>query len=163
MAARARGVCYDRTPDMPARKPSTPPSDRQRLHDAGLRATPARLRVLGVLRRARGGMSHAEVVDALDGQPWDRATIFRNLVTLVEAGLAMRSDVGDRVWRFSVPTSGVSEPVDHKHPHLVCTSCGTLSCIRGVDLRVQRGAHLPKSVRDRTVEVQLRGLCDACV
>jgi Fur family ferric uptake transcriptional regulator len=163
MAARSRCVCYDRPDDMPTRKPPTPRSDRQRLHDAGLRATPARLRVLGVLRRARGSMSHAEVADALEGQPWDRATIFRNLVTLVDAGLAMRTDVGDRVWRFSVPLSGVSEPVDHKHPHLVCTSCGTLSCIRGVDLRMERGARLPKSVRDRAVEVQLRGLCDACV
>jgi len=143
-------------------KPSTPDIDRKNLHDAGLRATPARLRVLEVLRRAPGSMSHAEVADALDGQPWDRATIFRNLVALVDAGLAVRTIVGDRVWRFSIPASESRDATSHQHPHLLCTSCGTLTCVQGVDLALRRGARLPKSVRSHSVEVQFRGLCDAC-
>lgn len=133
---------------------------RTALRDAGLRATPARVAVLGVLRGG-GPMTHGEVVDRLDGRGWDRATIFRNLITLVEAGFLRRTDVGDHVWRFEVLADDGHGP-SHEHAHFLCTGCGEVTCMPELELKLPRGGQVPQSVRSRSVEVQLRGLCDEC-
>jgi Fur family ferric uptake transcriptional regulator len=144
---------------------------RGELNAAGLRATPARIGVLAKLRRLSGPVSHAELSDLLAAEPWDRATVFRCLVAFVGAGLASRVDLGDHVWRF-VAKAGPSaagagtraQPAAaHDHPHLLCTSCGAVTCLPGAQLSIVRGARVPKSVRAANTDVQVRGLCDACV
>ena len=59
----------------------------------GLRATPLRLAVLELLRASDAPRSHGDVADRLASQAWDRATIYRNLTDLAEAGLVRRTDV----------------------------------------------------------------------
>lgn len=129
----------------------------------GLRATPSRLAVLDVLRESDAPLSHGDVADQLAGEAWDRATIYRNLTDLSEAGLVRRTDVGDHVWRFEA-VSG-----DHDasaHPHFVCTECGTIECLPEIELAVRTRASSrsrpPRAVKQRQVEVHVRGLCDAC-
>lgn len=136
---------------------------RTELRAAGLRATPARVAVLGVLRDGGAPMTHGEVADRLDGRGWDRATIFRNLVALVDAGFVRRTDVGDHVWRFeSLAEDGHGHRTAHEHAHFLCTGCGEVTCMPELELKLPRGGQLPQSVRSRSVEVQLRGLCDEC-
>src|SRR3569623_2403993 len=94
----------------------------------GLRATPSRLAVLELLRSSDTPMSHGDVADRLATQAWDRATIYRNLTALAEAGLVRRPDVGDHVWRFEA-VKDEREP--GAHPHFVCTECGVVECLRG--------------------------------
>jgi len=132
---------------------------RARLREAGLRSTGARVAVLEVLERAKSPMSHAEVHERAAGEGFDRATIYRNLMDLTDAGLVTRSDVGDHVWRFEIATPARG---DHDHPHFLCTQCGAVACIPALDVRVHRGARVPRAVRARAIEVQLRGVCDAC-
>jgi Fur family ferric uptake transcriptional regulator len=133
---------------------------RAAIRAAGLRATPSRLAVLELLRDRDAPMSHGDVAERLASHPgaWDRATIYRNLTDLAEAGLVRRTDLGDHVWRF--------EPVrdDHPrdtHPHFVCTECGVVECLPELELGLGR-AKAPRAVRQRKVEVNVRGLCDAC-
>ena len=133
---------------------------RTALRGAGLRATPARVAVLGVLRDGDAPMTHGEVADRLDGRGWDRATIFRNLVALVDAGFVRRTDVGDHVWRFEPLVVGGH--ARHEHAHFLCTGCGEVTCMPELELKLPRGGQVPQSVRSRSVEVQLRGLCDEC-
>lgn len=133
---------------------------RTELREAGLRATPARLAVFGVLRAAGNPLSHAEVVERLEGEPFDRATVFRNLVALAETSLVSRTDLGDHVWRFEAVRLGKAVP--HEHPHFLCLSCGIVRCMEGVELTLGTRRGLPKSLRTGTIEVQLRGLCDDC-
>lgn len=123
----------------------------------GLRATPSRLAVLEVLRTSEAPMSHGDVADRLASQAWDRATIYRNLIDLADAGLLRRTDVGDHVWRFE----SIGEH-DGPHPHFVCTECGTVECLPEIELAVRR-AKAPRAVRQKQVEVHVRGLCDACI
>jgi len=123
----------------------------------GLRATPSRLAVLEILRASETPMSHGEVADRLTAHAWDRATIYRNLTDLAVAGLLRRTDVGDHVWRFEA----VTEDHDAQHPHFVCTECGTIECLPEIELAVRR-AKAPRAVRQRRVEVHVRGLCDVC-
>ncbi len=137
---------------------------RSAVRAKGLRATPSRLAVLDLLRGTESPMSHGDVADRLATQEWDRATIYRNLTDLAEAGLVRRTDVGDHVWRYEAVTG------DHEasaHPHFVCTECGTVECLPEIELAVRasrtssRGKP-PRAVKQRQVEVHVRGLCDAC-
>jgi Fur family ferric uptake transcriptional regulator len=130
---------------------------RAAVRSKGLRATPSRLAVLDVLRSCDAPMSHADVADRLASQTWDRATIYRNLTDLAEVGLVRRTDVGDHVWRFEA----VRDDHDATHPHFVCIECGTVECLPEIELAVRR-AKVPRAVHQRQVEVQVRGLCDAC-
>jgi Fur family transcriptional regulator, ferric uptake regulator len=132
---------------------------RSAVRGKGLRATPSRLAVLELLRSSDTPMSHGDVADRLASQTWDRATIYRNLTDLAEAGLVRRTDVGDHVWRFEA-VSG--EHAVDAHPHFVCTECGTVECLPELELSVRARGKPPRAVKQRQVEVQLRGLCDAC-
>ena len=132
---------------------------RTAVRGKGLRATPSRLAVLELLRSSDTPMSHGDVADRLASQAWDRATIYRNLTDLAEAGLVRRTDVGDHVWRFEAVTDQHEAAA---HPHFVCTECGTVECLPDLEYVVTR-AKAPRAIRQKRVEVQVRGLCDACI
>jgi len=134
---------------------------QERIRAAGLRSTAPRVAVLRELEAARAPLSHAELVETLGHEGYDRVTIYRNLTDLTEAGLVVRADLGDHVWRFELRREG--GPHAGSHPHFTCTDCGTVSCLpeEAVRLAATRGA--PRSVSARKVEIQLRGLCDRCV
>lgn len=129
---------------------------RTSVRGKGLRATPPRLAVLELLRTTQVPMSHADVADRLAGSPWDRATIYRNLTDLAEVGLVRRTDMGDHIWRFEA-VSG-----DHDHPHFICTECGGVECLPEIELAIRR-AKAPRAVKQRKVEVHVRGRCDSCL
>ncbi|MEM9455359.1 MAG: transcriptional repressor [Myxococcota bacterium] len=135
---------------------------RGSLRKAGLRATPARVAVLAVLRDCVAPLSHSEVVARLDGRGWDPATIFRNLITLAEAGFVRRTDVGDHVWRFEAVDGEGTHSSAHDHAHFLCTSCGEVTCMPGLVLKLPRGKTVPHSVRTRAVQIQVQGVCDEC-
>ncbi len=136
---------------------------RAAVRGKGLRATPSRLAVFELLRSTDTPMSHGDVADRLASQAWDRATIYRNLTDLAEAGLVRRTDVGDHVWRFEAVTD---EHAGAAHPHFVCTECNTVQCLPEIELAVSAAkttrAKPPRAVKQRQVEVHVRGLCDAC-
>jgi Fur family transcriptional regulator, ferric uptake regulator len=132
---------------------------RDAVRAAGLRATPSRLAVLGIVRASDAPVSHGDVADELASHDWDRATIYRNLVDLAEVGLLRRTDVGDHVWRFEARSTDDHETA---HPHFVCTECGTIECLPELELTIRR-SKAPRAMRTKQVEVHVRGLCDACI
>ncbi len=133
---------------------------KQRLRDAGLRATSARIAVLRALAAGQGPLSHAEVFEVVAPMGFDRATTYRNLMDLSDAGLARRTDHGDHVWRFELV--GEDGHDAELHPHFVCNACGTVACLPEGALAVQGRRGIPRSLRRRDVEIQVRGLCDEC-
>lgn len=131
---------------------------RAQLRRSGLRATRSRLTVLRLLHGAEAPTSHPELTERLADDGWDRATLYRNLVDMTEAGLLRRVDLGDHVWRFEL----AGRPHDsNAHPHFLCTSCGDVSCLPDLPLALE-GSGLPRAVVDGQVSIQLRGLCDEC-
>lgn len=148
---------------MAARKtisPSTLGEYQERIRASGLRSTPARIAVLRELEAATMPLSHADLVEALRDEGYDRVTLYRNLTDLTEAGLVVRTDLGDRVWRFELKStqSEHHEP----HPHFTCTDCGAVSCLPAKSVRLTPTKGAPKAVADSSVDIQLRGLCDRC-
>jgi Fur family ferric uptake transcriptional regulator len=143
------------------RKPNTVESLRDQLRAAGLRSTGARVAVLRVLERAPAPMSHAEVHDRVAGEGFDRATIYRNLIDLTDAGLLSRSDAGDHVWRFELRGEGAAHAA--AHAHFVCTDCGDVSCLPDEVVRlVPASEGVPRAIGERQIEVQVKGVCDRC-
>lgn len=152
----------------------------------GLRCTAARLTVLQHIVDHAGPKTHAEVSDALAHKGFDRATIYRNLTELTEAGILARVELGDHVWRFELRGKDAAGRHEETHPHFVCTSCGEVSCLDDVTVAITPKDKPPagrgkktsgpvaktgsprrgrKSVSDlpRVTEVLLKGRCGNCV
>jgi Fur family ferric uptake transcriptional regulator len=145
----------------PQRAPAPTVAELQdEIRSYGMRSTGPRVAVLAYLSRATAPLSHTELHEALADRGYDRATIYRNLMDLAEAGLLVRSDLGDHVWRFERKKASPG----HKegHPHFVCTDCGEVSCLPDVAVKVVGGSGAPKALGTRQVEVQVKGRCDDC-
>ncbi|MCB9593378.1 MAG: transcriptional repressor [Sandaracinaceae bacterium] len=133
---------------------------KRRLREAGLRATNARTLVLECLTEAGRALTHAEVCEAVSDHGYDRATLYRNLMDLTNGGLVNRTDLGDHLWRFELAGAGGHD--SSAHPHFVCQECGDVSCLPddAVSLNARRGA--PRALRQKNVEIQIRGVCNDC-
>jgi Fur family ferric uptake transcriptional regulator len=130
--------------------------------------------VLHRLVGAVGPVTHAEIAAELSrgvgGSGFDKATVYRNLVELTEAGIVSRIEVGDHVWRFEVRSRGADGSPGEDHPHFVCTQCGSIACLADVDVQLSprdpatRKSERATGPRIGTVShVLLKGRCEDCV
>jgi Fur family ferric uptake transcriptional regulator len=130
---------------------------RLQLRAAGLRATPARLAVLGMLDANSQPATHQELSEALSGTGVDKSTVFRALNDLTNVGLIRRLELGDHVWRYErMPTSqeGVKEAA---HPHLLCVDCGKITCLTRNDIEI----NISQSI-GQVSDILLKGHCPDC-
>jgi Fur family transcriptional regulator, ferric uptake regulator len=126
------------------------------LSGRGMRLTKQRWLVLAALSTAGRPLSHSELATLLGTSRLDRATIYRNLVSLADAGLIVRARLGDQIWRYQLPEQ---DSVDHcRHPHFACLQCGVVSCLPKRCLRLTGDARLHE-----VTEVLVRGRCAKCV
>jgi Fur family transcriptional regulator, ferric uptake regulator len=133
---------------------------RARIQEAGLRCTAARLAVLRELLQATSPLSHADLASTLARQRFDRATVYRNLVEMCNAGILSRIDLGDHIWRFELRTNLEGPAVEH--PHFLCTECGEVSCLVGVEISIRPGPHRKRSTLGTVTEILLKGRCTRC-
>ena len=138
-----------------------PPSSRDRdirdlLTSRGLRVTEQRVALMRELIKVKSPISHPELTERLVGDGLDRATVYRNLLTLAESGVLVRAQLGDQVWRYELPRTTSS---DHAHhPHLVCSECGNVRCLPAGTVKLHGEA-----AKSEVAEVQLRGRCAVCI
>src|ERR671914_1484118 len=119
---------------MSAKRPTT----AGRLAAAGERVTRQRLLVAEALNRADRQLTADELYDALrKREPTiGRATVFRTLERLVDAGVARRLELEGHVYAYIA-----CEPTHHHH--LSCSSCGKVeeipeSWVRPIAARASR-------------------------
>jgi Fur family transcriptional regulator, ferric uptake regulator len=98
---------------------AAPSTVKDRLAAQGHRLTLQRLIVADALARARRTVSAQELYDSLHAEHplLGRATVFRTLDFLVEAGLAQRFEAEGHVHVYT-------SCAGNHHHHLVCWSCG---------------------------------------
>ncbi len=126
---------------------------RDDLRSKGLRATPARVAVLGFLKQSQHPVTHLDASEAL--ADFEKSTLFRALADLTDAGLLRKMELGDHVWRFELITE------DHQHgaihPHLLCVDCGNVQCLdeSQVELKASRAL-------GPIEDVLLKGRCRDC-
>ena len=140
---------------------------RERIRQAGLKATAARMRVLAALAGTRGLMSHHDIEQALESgrQSIDRVTLYRVLESLVAGGLAHRVAGMDRTWRFGAVlpagSPGMVRQAHDRHAHFQCNDCGKIVCLREVAAR-RRALRVPRGYRTEAVELTVKGRCAQC-
>jgi len=111
------------TRPLPAGQPAAQPAVRdlsEGMAARGRRPTAQRLVVLEALRGAKRTVTAPELFDQLreDNPLIGRATVFRTLDSLVDAGLAQRFERPGHVYAYAACSSA-------HHHHLVCTVCNT--------------------------------------
>jgi len=132
---------------------------RTLLRDHALRVTAPRLAVLRALSSAHRPMSHTEVLGVLGATDWDPATVYRNLVKLRDAGVALVASRAEGIDRYALAGHDADE---HRHPHFVCEACGRIACLpANVAATVTIEGEWAASVRSATI--QLRGACPDCL
>ena len=131
------------------------------LRTRGLRVTASRLAVLDLVEASTEPLAHHDLCQKLHDSPWNRSTLYRNLIDLTEVGVLVKTEIGG-VMRFQ---RAGRHNACAEHAHFVCIDCGTVTHLEGVVVRVDglEGADAaPKSISSGHIEVQLRGLCDSC-
>lgn len=127
----------------------------EQIRRIGARATPARIRVLHLLREAPAALTHNEIESVLGAPPLDRVTLYRVLDWLVDAGLAHKNADASRVFRFSASATG-----EHTmHVHFRCEHCGGVFCIDAVP---PLAPVLPPGFSLSRMDFDLRGQCASC-
>ncbi|MFV0442177.1 MAG: Fur family transcriptional regulator [Planctomycetaceae bacterium] len=144
---------------MAHRDPKDIPQIRKTIRESGLRGTPARIAVFQQLQVATSPLTHAELAEKLVPLGFDKATIFRNLNDLAEAGLVSRTELGDHVWRFEVRDP--HNPEADQHPHFVCVECGSVTCLGDMEF-TSASKRRAKTIGSIT-EILIKGHCDTCV
>ena len=131
---------------------------KKRIRELGLRVTAPRLAVLEAVASADRPLSHAEVVERLGRDaPWDRATVYRNLVALVGVNLLRVASHAGGVCRYEAVTGE-----EHlAHPHFLCDDCGSVSCLPETEIVTPRKAKWARSLK--AAEVQFVGRCPSCL
>ena len=133
---------------------SVVPSLADQIRRCGARATPARVRVLSLLREAPTPLSHAEIEARLGELAIDRVTLYRVLDWLVEVGIAHRVNAADRILRFSI------SPQPHCHAHFQCERCGRVFCLPEAVPPLPES--LPAGFLLHEVEMTVKGMCADC-
>lgn len=129
------------------------------IRSAGVRVTPARVRVLALLQASPTPLSHTQIEESLSQQGQaglDRVTLYRVLDSLAESGLAHKAADARGVFRFS---AAQPEHRHHSHTHFRCTHCGAVFCL---DMPLPAAPKLPPGFHLDSMEVDIRGECASC-
>ncbi|MGD2217003.1 MAG: Fur family transcriptional regulator [Gemmatimonadales bacterium] len=132
---------------------------RSYLHQNRLPLTHQREAIAMALFEAEHHQSVDDLADLLRdrGEQVGKATIYRTLNLLVEAGLARELDFGEGFKRYE------HQAGETQHDYLICTNCGRVARFRqeAMDrLQAEIAAELSFAVQSRMLKIY--GLCDSC-
>ena len=138
---------------------STTPLDFSRLKPKGGKRSSKREQIVNVFLRQEGHLSADDLVDIIrkDDSRVSRATVYRTLQWMVDAGIARKVDFGEGRSRFE---HSYRQP---RHFHLICQTCHRSFEFLSSDIELlveevttARGFTAAKSV------VQIYGTCEDC-
>ena len=133
--------------------------DLSRLKPAGGKRSSKREQIVGVFLRQDGHLSADDLVDRIrqEDHRISRATVYRTLQWMVDAGIARKVDFGEGRFRFE---PSYRQP---RHFHLICKGCQESFEFLSSDIEsavdevaVARGFTIGHSI------VQIYGTCEAC-
>lgn len=129
-------------------------ADLSPLKKAGLKRTDFRSELLKALRKARRPLTAAQIHGSLPDH-FDRATLFRNLKTLVESKIVNASE-------FGTGTTYYCLEAEHHHHHVFCVHCEKTRMLDfcGVEPMVALAEKMGFQVLSHKME--LIGICPAC-
>ncbi len=133
--------------------------DVTRLRPAGGKRSSKRERILAVFLRHEGHLSADDLVDLIrrEDHRISRATVYRTLQWMVDAGIARKVDFGEGRFRFEH---------SYRHPrhfHLICKTCNrSLEFLSSdIELLIEEVASA-RHFSARQSVLQIYGTCEAC-
>ena len=133
--------------------------DVSRLLRPGGKRSSKRERILSVFLRHEGHMSADDLVDLIrrDDQGVSRATVYRTLQWMVEAGIARKVDFGEGRFRFEH---------SYRHPrhfHLICKTCNRSFEFLSSDIEAEiEEVASARNFSARQSVLQIYGTCEDC-
>lgn len=136
-----------------------PLPDVSSLRPAGGKRSSKRDRILTLFLRQEGHLSADDLYDLVrrEDAGIGRATVYRTLQWMVDAGVARKVDFGEGRSRF--------EPSFHhpRHFHLVCTTCHQSSEFLSSDVeQLMEEIAAARHFKPNQIVVQIYGQCEAC-
>jgi Fur family transcriptional regulator, ferric uptake regulator len=134
-------------------------ADLDDLRPAGSKRSSKRDFILNVFLRHEGHLSADDLVDLIqrEDQHISRATVYRALQWMVDAGIARKVDFGEGRFRFEH---------SYRHPrhfHLICQSCNRSSEFLSSDIEaLVEEIAAARSFSARQSVVQIYGTCEEC-
>jgi Fur family ferric uptake transcriptional regulator len=131
----------------------------EKLRPAGGRRSGKRDFIVNVFLRQEGHISADHLVDLIhrEDERISRATIYRTLQWMVDAGIARRVDFGEGKFRFEH---------SYRHPrhfHLICKSCNESFEFLSSDIETMiEDVAAARNFLPRQSVLQIYGTCDAC-
>ncbi|MEZ5317857.1 MAG: transcriptional repressor [Vicinamibacterales bacterium] len=131
----------------------------ERLRPAGGRRSSKRDLIVGVFLRQEGHLSADDLVDLIRAEDAriSRATVYRTLQWMVDAGLARRVDFGEGRFRFEH---------SYRHPrhfHLICKTCNQSFEFLSSDVEaLLEEIAQARNFAPRQSVLQIYGTCEAC-
>ena len=131
-------------------------SEGEQLKQLGLKVTPLRIALLGYLLQSELPIDVASCSEYLTTQRvvFDRVTLYRNLETFVQKGLAKKIDLHNGRYYYEK---------DDACSHLICQKCGVVEHVH-----LSEPAVAIQKIKKKTgflVQQQVRdffGVCEAC-
>jgi Fur family ferric uptake transcriptional regulator len=134
-----------------------------RIREAGLKLTPARLKVLELLDHHRCLMSVDEVVETLTKKTRkkvDWTTVYRTLLSFSETGLVTGTLLEDGVMRYEYKCDAPGD--SHHHHHVICKKCGRISPIEACEIKAIEAQVARMGFSELTHRLEFSGICRAC-
>lgn len=126
----------------------------------GLRVTSPRVAVLNAISQRPHPLSHSQLLELLDTNTFDDATVYRNLVRLTEVGILQIVSRAGGMARYELsPSHEHSHP---QHPHFVCDKCERVLCLPDDIVTPQTSNQSWKNALS-TARIQLSGNCPDCL
>jgi Fur family transcriptional regulator, ferric uptake regulator len=133
--------------------------DLSRLKPVGSKRSSKREQIVNVFLRQEGHLSADDLVDLIrrDDHRISRATVYRTLQWMVDAGVARKVDFGEGRFRFE---HSYRQP---RHFHLICKACHRSFEFLSSDIEslVEEVAGARNFTASQSV-VQIYGTCEAC-
>ena len=137
----------------------SPATFLESLRPAGSKRSSKRDLIVNVFLRQEGHLTTDDLVDLIrrEDQRISRATIYRTLQWMVEAGIARKVDFGEGRFRFEH---------SYRHPrhfHLICKTCSRSFEFLSSDIEsLIEEVATARSFAPRQSVVQIHGTCEAC-
>jgi Fur family ferric uptake transcriptional regulator len=138
---------------------TVPVPDIDRLRPAGTKRSGKRDQIVNVFLRQEGHLSADDLVDLIkrEDQRISRATVYRTLQWMVEAGIARKVDFGEGRFRFEH---------SYRHPrhfHLICKTCNRSYEFLSSDIEaLVEEVAAARGFTARQSVVQIYGTCESC-
>lgn len=122
-----------------------------------IKKTTPRIAIVQALLKSERPLSEAEIKSIL-GELYDRITFYRNVQTMVEAGIMHRIVVDNIHTKYALNRCSEEDCHHTSHIHFYCKKCSEVTCLDEVAIETK----IPDGYAPEEQEIIIHGICRSC-